>query len=261
LNNYYIYVYLDPRKKGLFKYGEFEFEFEPFYVGQGFTKGRWKDLIGRSKYFKRIINKIKESGSEPLVIKLKENLMKKEIDLLEIELIDIIGRKNLNKGPLINFTNGGEGTIGYKYKKEIRELISEKQRKDFCEIECEFKNRCYELLTKKEEYKNAHQKLNYICLNGHESSMCWDKFRANRNCPECTKIFLNKKFKKNFSDIQKEFSERKYKLLSKKEDYKNCYTKLEYKCPNNHIRKMTWSNFHKGRECPDCNKEKKMENE
>ena len=32
----------------------------------------------------------------------------------EIEFIELYGRKDLNKGPLVNFTNGGEGQYGRK---------------------------------------------------------------------------------------------------------------------------------------------------
>ena len=35
-----------------------------------------------------------------------------------------IGRHNLKKGPLTNLTDGGEGTSGYVYSKELREKIS-----------------------------------------------------------------------------------------------------------------------------------------
>jgi len=35
LLQFYVYVYLDPRKPGKYKYGEYEFDYEPFYVGKG----------------------------------------------------------------------------------------------------------------------------------------------------------------------------------------------------------------------------------
>lgn len=83
MNEYYIYIYLDPRKPGKYKYVEYEFKYEPFYVGKG-KNGRWKDISDRSEYFKNKINKIKKSGLKPLVIKLKENLNEEILTQKEI---------------------------------------------------------------------------------------------------------------------------------------------------------------------------------
>ena len=37
MNEYYVYIYCDPRKKGEFKFEglEYIFNYEPFYVGMG----------------------------------------------------------------------------------------------------------------------------------------------------------------------------------------------------------------------------------
>jgi hypothetical protein len=60
---------LDPRKPGQFKYEEYEFDFEPFYVGKGSgdrwvahireTKGEWAESSLQKNPHK--LNKIKKS--------------------------------------------------------------------------------------------------------------------------------------------------------------------------------------------------------
>jgi hypothetical protein len=124
-NNFYVYVYLDQRKPGKYKYGEYEFDYEPFYVGKG-SNGRYikhlrdaytyKDL----KYHKcniykcNIIRKIKEvTGNDPIIIKYKENLMERQSFDLEIDMINILGKKS-NGGILTNVIDGGDGNSGEK---------------------------------------------------------------------------------------------------------------------------------------------------
>jgi hypothetical protein len=43
-NIYYVYVYLDPRKFGVFEYGSLKFDYEPFYVGKGTNKRMYAHL-------------------------------------------------------------------------------------------------------------------------------------------------------------------------------------------------------------------------
>lgn len=87
MNYYYVYIYLDPRKPGKYKYVDYCFLCEPFYIGKG-KKERFKDI----------------------------------------------------------------------------------------------KNRNYLLLIKENEYRNAHQKLNCICPNGHKYEVPWNQFKLGKNC-------------------------------------------------------------------------------
>lgn len=125
--NYYIYIYLDPRKPGRYVYGDYCFLYEPFYVGKGKGK-RIKKIYGRSKYFINKINKIKEYVLEPIYFKLMKNLSEEKSFILETNLIKLIGREDLNKGPLINFTNGGEGTSGRIISEDTKNKISKNHR-------------------------------------------------------------------------------------------------------------------------------------
>ena len=58
-NIFYVYVYLDPRKPGDYIYGEYHFDYEPFYVG----KGRYNRLyihLKKNIYNPHFHNKIKK---------------------------------------------------------------------------------------------------------------------------------------------------------------------------------------------------------
>jgi hypothetical protein len=76
-NNFYTYLYLDQRKlKGNYRYGEFVFDYEPFYVGKGRNKRLKQSLKEAYEYkdknpFKcRIIRLIKkELNQKPVIIK------------------------------------------------------------------------------------------------------------------------------------------------------------------------------------------------
>lgn len=133
---FYVYVYLDPRKPGKFCYPNIEttFLFEPFYVGKGSGYRMNKHLnsveVG-SKYvfnsFKvaKIKNILKE-GLRPYIIILKNDILEKDAFDLEKKTIADIGRKDLNQGPLCNFTDGGEGASGRKLTKKTKDKIRNK---------------------------------------------------------------------------------------------------------------------------------------
>lgn len=108
---HYVYVYLDTRKPGQYIYQDLKFDYEPFYVGQGKNNRCYSGLKNGGSFYKRNkINKIFSDGFEPVVKKIYENIDFEIAVKLEIDTIKKIGRKDINKGPLVNLTDGGEGT-------------------------------------------------------------------------------------------------------------------------------------------------------
>ena len=121
-NQFYTYVYLDPRKSGDFIYQRgideiYCFNNEPFYVGKG-SNDRIDDHINKAlnsdknKLFYNIIRKIYGDGLEPIRFKVLQNVSEEEAFVEEINLISVIGRRDKKNGSLCNETDGGEGTKG-----------------------------------------------------------------------------------------------------------------------------------------------------
>lgn len=77
----------------------------------------------RNKYWRNIVNKTKYS-----IEILYNNLSWEDAVDLEIFLIELYGRRDLNEGNLVNLTNGGEGSLGRKMTKELKEKISLKNK-------------------------------------------------------------------------------------------------------------------------------------
>jgi len=117
-NIYYVYVYLDVSKPGKFEYGEYTFDFEPFYVGKG-SNGRDRFHLkgsNHNKEFSKRIKDIKESvGIKPMIVRIWEDLFEDDAYSIEWKMIKTIGTiysKNY-KGPLMNkaFTNVLDVTV------------------------------------------------------------------------------------------------------------------------------------------------------
>ena len=112
---FYVYVYLDPRKSGVYEYGSYIFNYEPFYGGKGHGDRLLEHLKGNSHnpYFNNKIKKIqRETGNDPIIIKYSENMLECQALRLEMDIIANVGRYDLDKGPLCNLTNGGDGVSG-----------------------------------------------------------------------------------------------------------------------------------------------------
>lgn len=106
-SDHYIYCYFHPTG-------------EPCYIGKG-TGGRWKQHLKKSHnpHLRRIIAK---AGGDTPHVKLHVGLTSDQATVYEITLIAAIGRGK--HGPLVNFTNGGEGVNGYRHSEGRRAKIS-----------------------------------------------------------------------------------------------------------------------------------------
>ena len=79
---------------------------EVFYVGIGKDRGRAFSKIGRNYYWRNVVKKV---GYESDV--LIEGIDWNTACEIEKGLIEAIGRADIGIGPLVNMTNGGDGTI------------------------------------------------------------------------------------------------------------------------------------------------------
>lgn len=132
---YYIYAYLDTRIMGTFTYENYTFNFEPFYIGKGFGNRLYQHLklLEESNPFKNaIIKKIYKENKEPIIIKIIDNIQNEQkAFILERDIINCIGRRDKNLGPLTNLTDGGEGASGLIFTKEQRKKMGLRKKKLF----------------------------------------------------------------------------------------------------------------------------------
>lgn len=103
--------------KDFYVYAYYDKDNIPFYIGMG-RKDRIVQHLYKRKakdkdhlFFYNKLNKIIDSGECFLYKKLRANMTKKEAIDVEQVLIKLIGRRDLNEGPLCNLTDGGEGAF------------------------------------------------------------------------------------------------------------------------------------------------------
>lgn len=94
---FYVYIHLKADDK------------TPFYIGKGFGDRAFRK-ISRNKWWTNTVNK---HGFD--VEFVKQELYENEAFDLETALIKKIGRKDLGLGPLVNLTDGGEGSTGMTF--------------------------------------------------------------------------------------------------------------------------------------------------
>jgi len=103
---YYVYCHRNPLTN------------EIFYIGKGKNQRAYNSQ-SRGKHWK---NYVKKNGI-PIVEILYKNLNEEQSLIIEKEMIDKLGRKDLGLGKLINETDGGDGISGLKHNDETKEKI------------------------------------------------------------------------------------------------------------------------------------------
>ena len=125
MRNYYVYIYLDPRKPGNYFYENQKFNFQLFYIGLGKNKRDISHLKEAKDYYKYDFNRrnrlnkykicilrlLERNNLKPIIIRVFENLSREEAGKIEIAIIAHWGRKNSKTGFLSNMTAGGEASI------------------------------------------------------------------------------------------------------------------------------------------------------
>ena len=101
-NKYYIYLHIKATNG------------EPFYVGKG-CANRAYSKTSRNKFWNHIVNKYNYE-----VLILENNLIKEDALTKEKYWINRIGRRDLKNGPLVNMTDGGDGSTGVKFSEEAK---------------------------------------------------------------------------------------------------------------------------------------------
>lgn len=111
---FYTYIYYDPSRNN-----------EPIYVGKGKENRAWDHLTSKTKKKHPFIHRIRYMSRNNIIpiIGIYAHLDEEFAHLLEMELIQKFGRKDLGKGSLLNLTDGGQGMSGNIRSAETRAKI------------------------------------------------------------------------------------------------------------------------------------------
>lgn len=118
MNNFYVYLYLNPLKPSTYKTSFGDYKYEPIYVGKGTGSRIYHHItpkmleINNHRYnlFNKIINKIgKGAYKKSYIVKVKDNLTNDEALDLEYDIMHELGTRydihpQIKRGPLLNFT-------------------------------------------------------------------------------------------------------------------------------------------------------------
>jgi len=156
----------------------------PFYVGiGGDSDGKYKRVNskkGRSYSWKDTIKNIPWK-----VDILIDDLSWDEACLKEIEFINLYGRKDLNQGTLVNFTNGGDGQYGRKDSEKTK-LKKQKPKSNTINMKKSHEHRDYSYLKGKAGAKPGVKK---STTHTNKIQLAANNKKIKIWCPELNIIF------------------------------------------------------------------------
>jgi len=100
------------------------------------------------------------------------------------------------------------------------------------------------------EYTKATEPLSMRCSEGHDFVRNWMNLKAqfkNKTktiCPHCTKWKT-----KDTAYVKEYMAKFGYELHS---EYKDAFSQMDYTCNHGHRNSMSWTNFQRGKRCPEC---------
>ena len=173
-----------------------------FYVGIG-NKKRPYSKRSRSQFLKNIVSKY-----DYLIEVIHSDLSLDEACELEKHYIKIFGRLDIGSGSLVNLTDGGEGSTGYKHSDETKAKIKEQWSK----------RRGFDLPENIEEYQREYNR-NYT-KEYRKSEDVKEKYRESsrdryHNMSDSEKEELRLK-KKNYRDSLSDEKKQRHKEYMKK---------------------------------------------
>lgn len=121
---FYVYIYEDPTKEN-----------EPFYVGKGqgwrykdhiLEAMRWDGLSSKNRHKLYRIRKIWNNNMNVIIRKIFHTYNEEDAFTVEKLLINMLGRRDLGTGTLLNLTDGGEGVRNKIFSAEERKARSDR---------------------------------------------------------------------------------------------------------------------------------------
>ena len=105
-------------------------------------------------------------------------------------------------------------------------------------------NKNCKLMSSENEYNNAHSYIKLECDKGHVYETKFSVFLRGFGCPYCSNL------KVDYFYVRETIEKEGYTLVS--DVYRNNREKLDVKCPNGHLFKMSYNKFQYGCRCPIC---------